>query len=74
MAAPFFFFRRRLSFAILANCVCVGIVVVDEPFLVGIPGEFAACPPGDVAQVAEHRGMMADLDVRGRALPCPDAV
>src|SRR5207247_1195648 len=43
--------------------------VADDLLLDGVPAQLAACAVGDVAQVRDGRGPMADLDVRRWLLP-----
>src|SRR5512133_1252484 len=44
----------------------VGLIVVDETLAVGIPAELALQEHGDVAEVADGGGAVADLDGGGR--------
>lgn len=54
--------------------VAVGLVVAREDLLGGVPLELAADPAGDVGQVADGAGPVADLHVGNRLLSRLDAV
>ena len=45
----------------------VGLLVADDLLLLAVPDELAAQQVGEVAEVAQRGGAVADLDVHGRA-------